>query len=732
MNIFRRFTLSFLSFLLVSGCGGDPHGPGSMEVTFDSGMGTGFVDASPTPSTEATVSSERLSGDLSIELTPAQVSYKPDSQPQMSVVLTTEEGEEFEVTDEATIEISPATLATLDASNKLIFSGEGLVHVAACYGMNCVAKGVKVNDGPPVLTILEPEFGAAIRGEPDEGITVIGEITDNGALSRVFVNGAEVALFEGRFETVVPASFGMNSIVVEADDGLSIERTVAVRDVLWSEEYAPLMPTGIALNSAAAIRVDQKLFDSNMPFEIPDMGGDVAVAGISEFVELLIFALDVNNLLDPSSLFGEGGPSLDIVGFSLGRPTVDFEITSSGLNFFLRMPNASIQTAGMLDLAGQSLPLDGEIFLGLSARVGIDLGLTEEITAEISAVDVALEYLEPSYASNAVNGVLTLARPEIRRLVETEFSGVLSALLGDLTTNLIVDGIGGLLATIGELNFDLTTGIGDSGDLSAAVSLTPVSLEIDPGRMLVLNLDYLTEHEVVANDAHPIPGCPVFSNRAWTEIPSAGVGLSIRPAVLNCVLVAAWRQGLLSFPVPLPGNLAPIVEEVFIDAYLPPLFGPSSRVTGFPFELQFGALVIEVRRAGEVETDRYSLSLRAGLDIELDGGAFAIELADLPEVKATLERAGSNAPLPASLIEQTLVSLVWEDMKNALLGGLDLNLGATQIPIDEISMLAPRIISATIAPVFNDRILFLEDRLSVEGVLNLSATLSPIGDSSNP
>ena len=136
--------------------------------------------------------------------------------------------------------------------------------------------------------------------------------------------------------------------------------------------------------------------------------------------------------------------------------------------------------------------------------------------------------------------------------------------------------------------------------------------------------------------------------------PSAGVGLSIRPAVLNCVLVAAWRQGLLSFPVPLPGSLAPIVEEVFIDAHLPPLFGPSSRVTGFPFELQFGALVIEVRRAGEVETDRYSLSLRAGLDIELDGGAFAIQLADLPEVRATLEKAGSTAPLPASLIEQTL------------------------------------------------------------------------------
>ena len=79
-----------------------------------------------------------------------------------------------------------------------------------------------------------------------------------------------------------------------------------------------------------------------------------------------------------------------------------------------------------------------------------------------------------------------------------------------------------------------------------------------------------------------------------------------------------------------------------------------------------------------------------------------------------------------------MVSLVWEDMKNALLGGLDLNLGATQIPVDEISMLAPRIVSATIAPVFDDRVLFLEDRLSVEGILNLSATLSSNADSANP
>ena len=80
--------------------------------------------------------------------------------------------------------------------------------------------------------------------------------------------------------------------------------------------------------------------------------------------------------------------------------------------------------------------------------------------------------------------------------------------------------------------------------------------------MMVMNMDFRIDHEALENEIHTIPGCPVFSTAPWTEIPSRGVGLSMRPAVLNCVLFSAWRQGLLRFPVPIPGELAFVDSEV--------------------------------------------------------------------------------------------------------------------------------------------------------------------------
>ena len=107
-----------------------------VQATIDSGMVAELGDASPAPSSDQMPSPILRTGELSIEITPRQASYKPEEEPQVRVMLTTNEDEELEVTAEATIEVSPPSLATIEPStNKLIFSGEGLVHVAACYGM---------------------------------------------------------------------------------------------------------------------------------------------------------------------------------------------------------------------------------------------------------------------------------------------------------------------------------------------------------------------------------------------------------------------------------------------------------------------------------------------------------------------------------------------------------------------------------------------------------------------
>ena len=159
--------------------------------------------------------------------------------------------------------------------------------ITACYSNLCDQTHVIVNDGPPRLTVIEPEFGAAIDGEEGPGIVVSGTVFDDGDELTLSVNGQVVEVADdGAFETVIDAQFGMNSITVIADDGLSIERTVVVRDVLWSSQYAPSDPC-VNVTFPAVIRVDQRLFDANETFDIPSDGGIVNVEGVSNLSNCL-------------------------------------------------------------------------------------------------------------------------------------------------------------------------------------------------------------------------------------------------------------------------------------------------------------------------------------------------------------------------------------------------------------------------------------------------------------
>ena len=654
---------------------------------------------------------------LKLEIRPWRTQFTRQDTPTITVYVE-QEDRDVDVTTQALFRVEPESLLEISDNFSINFLASGQGVITACYSNLCDQTHVIVNDGSPRLTVIEPEFGAAIDGEEGPGIVVSGTVFDDGDELTLSVNGQVVEVADdGAFETVIDAQFGMNSITVIADDGLSIERTVVVRDVLWSSQYAPSDPSGVNVTLPAAIRVDQRLFDANEPFDIPSDGGIVNVEGVSEFIELLVNLFDVNQLIDPSSLFGEGGPDLEIAGFSLGPALVDFEITSTGLDLFLTLPGGRIETTGTLDFQGQSLPLDGSLDLSMSARVGLDVVFDGDLSSSITGVDVALETLVPNYASQAVTAILELAKPEIRALVEAEFGVVLGGLLGELIASFVDDGIGNLFTNLQGIDIDLNTGIGPQSGLGLTVSLSPSELILEAGRMMVMNMDFRIDHEALENEIHTIPGCPVFSTAPGRRSRHEVLGFRCVQLVLNCVLFSAWRQGLLRFPVPIPGELAFVVSEVSIDAYLPPLFRPSSAPNGYPFELQFGSLVIDVKRMGSEVFDRYSISLRAGMDVDLQGGSLAVVLADLPTVRATLEVAGSDSPLPTALLEQTMISLVWEDMKTALLGGLDLSLGEIPLDIGDATDLAPRVSQLSVQPTFDQRVLFIEDRLSFEGFL---------------
>ena len=143
-------------------------------------------------------------------------------------------------------------------------------YVKACLDNGlCGQAAFVADDGRPVLNITEPARGASFLGEDESRINVRGTVTDGSPSLSVRVNGERVELDEnGSFSTQVSLNFGLNRIIVEADDGHTpvdpnqTGPTTDLRDVLWAPEYLPSTNRGATLERAAAVRVDQALFDS--------------------------------------------------------------------------------------------------------------------------------------------------------------------------------------------------------------------------------------------------------------------------------------------------------------------------------------------------------------------------------------------------------------------------------------------------------------------------------------
>ena len=111
--------------------------------------------------------------------------------PDVTVFVERMDGDEVNVTEQAVFLVEPTDLASITADNRLVFNGTGTGLLTACYSNLCDQSAFIVNDGKPVLTVIEPPFGAFLLGSAEEGIRVLGTVEDSDEV-QVTVNGASV------------------------------------------------------------------------------------------------------------------------------------------------------------------------------------------------------------------------------------------------------------------------------------------------------------------------------------------------------------------------------------------------------------------------------------------------------------------------------------------------------------------------------------------------------------
>lgn len=667
---------------------------------------------------------------IEVSLDPRRALYATSDAVEVSARVFDRQGEVFEAGAFA-IEwrVAPEGLGAV-VDGVLRFTGEGPGTVLACADGVCGRAAVFVDAGPPTLVVESPARGAIIDGEGGRTLTVSGTATDSAGAVEVRVNGAPVVVgAEGRFEVAVDATFGVNRIEVSASDGVQAKAVVDVRDVLWAPSYTPVDARGVTIPGAVTLRADQALLDTDNPVVIRPEAGDVRVGDLAQLLDALVRIIDVSALLPDPQI--ATGPPLDLrlLGLDLGVPEIDMVFTLDGIELFLVLPEAVIETAGELVIEGESISLDGGLVAELSAFARLDVGIGETLSVEVGEVLVNLDSVRGRYESDTANALVESLGTLLGNLARDLAAGLVSDLVEAELPALIDAALGEVLGTIASVPLQFDTGIEGAPPIDLELRVTPAAVTLRRASLMQLAMDARIEHREDVVAPHPDPGVPTLAGPEWEEAPGQGLGASVRFALLNGLLHEVWRTGLLQLAPPLPDQISAVLGEVRLDATSPPVVAPAPLGAALPLEVQIGDLRMRTQGRAAPAPDIYALSLRVGAGVRVDGASIELVLGDDPDIDAVLIEQGSAFPLLTEMaLAQLIEAVVWPMVQDALGEGLAFGIDPIAVDPAALGEYAPRLLGLSLAPRFREAPRVEGGRLTLEGAIDVRLTLGPDGE----
>ncbi len=591
-------------------------------------------------------------------------------------------------------------------------------------------------DDPPdrgeiTLDVSAPSPGAELLASEHPAISVTGTATtsNEGRTLDVWV-GAERAEVDanGAFSAEVTPEVGINHIVVEGRDGLA--RPVEERmDVMWAPEY--LAPdegtTRFDLADGLKLRLAQRFFDSRLFGTDLDLSDDPIVAtDLAQIVELILWFVDLAELVEEGISFGEGGASLEVelTEIERGNVVVDAEIIDdpvTGLDLFIDLDDVFLGMDGAFSFDDSEWTIEGGLMADLRAFAGVTIESEPggELTADITEITASLGPLEPMFEGedgDELNAFIEVGEKSFRDIVSEVIAEELIPTFTDGLPELFETLLSTMDELLNDLSFELDPGLGEpvtlslGGEVGGLDVVAGPPLSSEPGHVtLRQNLTVETSGEPHHPESRGAPR--VDTAPEAPQSPGAGAQLAARQDLLNSLLHALWNAGLLDGEI----SVGDITAEV--SAALPPVVTAAPSATSCRID---GARCDVILQLGQVAVEAfdssYALSASAGARLALSGGEVSLAIQEVPDVRVwqTSEEA---AHLPAEAVHALVTDVIWPDLLSAI--GDELSIPLPLPDLDELGL--PLAASGLEGAALR---LVMRDRLSVEsGFVGLSADL---------
>ncbi len=679
--------------LCIAGC--DDSSPSGNLSTSDAGTEAGadavvmMQDAATAPP-DATLDPDVYvwpePGFVEMHLLPRRALYTLADQPQATAIVFDRYGEEL-AGFPIRWDVQPAGTASLDDTQTLTFLQEGAGAVKACATPDlCGRVSFFVDDAAPLLEILSPARGEIVTGD-DPFIEVRGR-TDADPDVAVFVNDDPVEVApDGTFTYTTRASFGLNRIDAIADDGVRRPPTRVVQDVVWAPALHPVEANQVVLPDPISIRIAQRLLDNGEAPPEAEMGLQT-VGDIAGLLEVFLARAEPLGLLVDDPVLAEGDPmSLRIEGLDIGTPDAELSFTREGLEAFLRIDGLSITTSGNFDLEG--------VEIGLGGTISVDAA---------AFVSVAIERLSGEMVDSTAQAILDTFGSLLRSVIEGFAEDLVDDLVREEVPDFLEIGLADALGGLRDIPLDF---VSDSPPLEVHLDLhfeldEPSSITRDS---LTLGMRGRIVQRGAVDPPHPTQGVPTAGvGEAPTWPAAAGLAFAVRLLTVNALLHETWRQGLLQIDLAdqIPAEFNALIASARVDGRIAPMVVATPPGSPYFFELQIGELDLYARNGMAEEDDRFVLSVRAGLVLEVGDGGIRFDITDEPDIRAfLLDQAGDRPVLPPDALERLIGPLVWPQVREAVgEGGLALALPEVHIGPDAYADLAPTLHDIHIVPTF--------------------------------
>jgi hypothetical protein len=551
----------------------------------------------------------------------------------------------------------------------------------------------------PQISVDYPPRAATIEGIGDApSVEITGNVRSAaGEITSFTVNGDDVDVdANGQFTHTVPAQVGGNILSFDATDEHDQERH-RVQSFLWSTEYLrPTTPTIDIAPQGLGIWLSQEVLD--------DGDRTPPIDDLASILNSALGNLDVSTFFDPNSpIANEQGFDIYITDLRIGWTDLVLTAIDDGLTLQASLndidgdltfdcTNFGCQLLGGDSSGGLSLAT-----LGIEAELQLEVTVDHELQVIVVSANSTLNQNDLDIWSNNgwTNFLLSIIEPliigglvnDLQNELDSQLENVLGPLLGE-----------GLSALAFDLTIEIPSLIGD----------TPVSVD------LITDFDDTDFHD---GSAPPDPSPPqggvfverggVYAQTTVTQYDNLGIPqremcgqggqrvaldrmapleLGLSDDLLNQILYAAWRGGMLEFPVDetLVGDVAVGTFTVTdIDLAASGMLAPTASDCEGDLTAHLGDLVISGSLVLNGDTMSFSAytSLYAGMTVAATSQGLAIGISGVEFVDTQLDAVEDEMIEAEQLVKGVL--------ENALVEALETALGSIgEIALPEIDLSA--------------------------------------------